>query len=259
LPVSKDPLGLAAAGPAGVPPDGCAEGFISDKAGGCIAVLPDGACAVGTLAIPGETECRPVAPCGPSRWGDAPIDGATQFVDGSYNGGLSDGSEAQPWTGVQEAIDAAAEGAVIAIAAGTYPGSVAIRIKPVRLWGKCPGEVEIVGEGDAAGIEISAAADGTELHDLALSGSMSFPALGVWASQGVVVERVWIHDVPTVGIYINEKDRPAAVALVDVLVERTGDAGIFVDLAAATLDRTVVRDVASGTQGWPARGLQVYR
>jgi hypothetical protein len=60
------------------------------------------------MAVPGETACRPVMPCAQGRWGDIPVDGATEHVDGSYAGGQSDGSDARPWTTIGEAVSAAA-------------------------------------------------------------------------------------------------------------------------------------------------------
>src|SRR4051812_10245317 len=80
----------------GVPEGGCAEGFAHDGQGGCTAQLPVADCAKGTFAVPGETACHEVAPCGPAPYGDLPTSGTVLRVDGSYAGGSSDGSAAHP-------------------------------------------------------------------------------------------------------------------------------------------------------------------
>ncbi len=129
--------------PAGIPADGCGEGFVASIDGGCEAILPATPCGPGQLAIPGETTCHDVAPCGTGPWGTVPTDGSTEHVDAAYPGPTSDGSAAQPWTSIQQAVDAAAPGAIVAIATGTYVETVWVEGKAVRLWGKCPAEVEL--------------------------------------------------------------------------------------------------------------------
>ena len=128
---------------AGVRPDACADGFEADDDGGCTAILPASPCGEGTMAVPGDTECREVAPCGDAPWGDIPVDGTTRYVDGAYAGGDSDGTSRRPWTTILDALVAAAPDDLIAIAAGSYQEDVLLVSKPVRLWGRCPSMVEI--------------------------------------------------------------------------------------------------------------------
>src|SRR5262249_40821126 len=123
--------------PVGVPADACAPGFSHDGAHACDPILPASPCDAGSVAFLGETECHEVAPCGEGTWGDVPVEATTVFVDAAYAGGASDGSMARPWTAVGDAVAAASSGAVVAIAAGSYPEVVTIA-KPVRLWGRCP-------------------------------------------------------------------------------------------------------------------------
>ncbi|HZO13070.1 MAG TPA: hypothetical protein VFB62_07420, partial [Polyangiaceae bacterium] len=132
--------------PAGVPADGCAAGFVHDGDRGCEAILPDAPCGAGSMAVPGETTCHEVVSCGTGTWGDIPVEPDTEYVDASYAGMDSDGSALKPWTSVQAAVDAAAPGAIVAIAEGSY-SDVRISDAPVRLFGVCPGLVEIVGTG----------------------------------------------------------------------------------------------------------------
>lgn len=60
---------------------------------------------------------------------------ADLFVDDDNTTGVEDGSAAFPYTTVQPAVDAAAAGATIAVAAGTYAENVVVRDKAVRLYG----------------------------------------------------------------------------------------------------------------------------
>jgi hypothetical protein len=54
--------------PAGIPPEACAEGFVPTAEGGCEPILPEEPCPAGLMALPGETECHEVMPCGAGRW-----------------------------------------------------------------------------------------------------------------------------------------------------------------------------------------------
>ena len=114
--------GTGACRAAGVGVGECGDGFENDDAGGCVAVLPEAACAKGAVALPGESACRPIATCPDGAWGDIPVNTPTQFVDHAFVG-TSDGSEAGPWKTIGEAYVAAEPGATIAIAAGTYDGT----------------------------------------------------------------------------------------------------------------------------------------
>src|SRR5262249_5002934 len=124
--------------PAGVPPGGCGDGFAQDRERSCAPVLPADPCPAGMMAVPGEPECRDIAPCGAGTWGDIPTGADTQYVDQSYPGTDSDGSVQRPWRMLGNAVAATASGAIIAIAAGSYVEDVVIQGKSVRLWGKCP-------------------------------------------------------------------------------------------------------------------------
>ena len=159
---------------AGVPPEACAAGFVADGQQGCEPTLPASPCPVGTMAVPGEATCREVAPCGSGTWGDIPVTTSTEHVDKSYTGGNSDGGPQQFWTTIADGYAAAAAGAIVAIAAGSYAEELVIDGKAVRLWGRCPGQVEVVGPTeDAAAITIGLGADGTEVRDLAITGVAS--------------------------------------------------------------------------------------
>lgn len=126
-PPGELPLDNGTCQKAGVPPSDCAAGFLPDGKDGCEPILPPNPCAVGEMAIPGDTECHEVAPCGSDTWGDIPVEANTQFVDQAYSGGNSNGTQADPWITIQEAVDAAAPGAIVAVAAGSYEQDVWIQ------------------------------------------------------------------------------------------------------------------------------------
>ena len=243
---------------AGVPPDGCGAGFAADGAQGCVAVLPVAACALGEIAVPGDTACRAVAPCDAGRWGAAPRDAGTVFVDGAYTGGASDGSEEHPWTAIQEAIEAAAPGAVVAIAAGSYAEDLGVVGKAVRLWGACPAAVAVVGQGgEKWALQVLAGADGTEVHDLALTGPLL--GFGLSGAAGVVLDRVWIHDTGDRGVDVEDTLGTTSVSMSGCLVEATAEVGVFLSGVEASVEASAVRDTRPATDGRFGWGLTVER
>jgi hypothetical protein len=129
----------------GIAADRCAAGFEADGRASCTPILPPEPCAPGTMAIPGETTCREVMPCPAAEHGEAPEEPTTLHVRADHQG-PSDGSAAMPYTTIQAAVDAAVDGAVVAIAAGTYAESVEVMTHNVRLWGRCPALTVIVGD-----------------------------------------------------------------------------------------------------------------
>lgn len=224
---------------AGVPPDGCGEGFEADSRGGCNVILPADACAEGTMAIPGESSCREVAPCPEGRWGTVPVDGATRFVDAAYRGDDADGSADRPFQSVQEAVDAAAPGAVVAIAEGSYFGNVLID-HPVRLWGKCPALVELhsAPTGSLPTIGVLSGGSGAELHMLSV-GTSSL-AIGV-LDASVSLDRVRVHDSESLGIQAESDAGEASVTIRGSLVERATRFGVAGFGATVVMEESVVR------------------
>jgi hypothetical protein len=249
------PAGAVATGDgcvaAGVMPEQCAPGFEADGLGGCQAVLPAEACPDGWLALPGETACRPVADCGAPPWGPIETDATTQHVDASYAGADSDGTAGRPWTTIQQAVDQALPCATVAVAEGNYPEDVSIAGKAVRLWGRCPSLVELVGQGGAGVVDIRGGADGTEVRGLALRG----PRAGLFVSGATDVHaaELWIHDAGLGGVVVLSIFAQSSLTLSDSLVERASHDGVAVFGAEATVERTVVRASApqvDGSSGW---------
>ena len=238
--------------PAGVPAGGCGDGFVSENHG-CTPVLPPGACGRGTMAVPGERNCRPVAGCGDPPWGDIPVDSGTQYVDGSYRGTDSDGSADRPWTTVQAGIIHAESGGIVAIAEGIYPESPVSGGKPVALWGRCPELVELQSWEQFEALVLDA--DGAEVHTLALTSKQSF-GLFVAGGLGIVVDRVWIHDTADYGFYIAGFLDETEVTVRGSLVER-GTAGLVMTSGKATLEETVVRQGVFDPLLGPGRGVDI--
>jgi hypothetical protein len=247
----------------GVPPSMCGAGFVADGRDGCDAVLPKDPCPSGFMAVPGDTACRAIgapdapscatglaaipgesachelADCAAAPWGNIPIDAGTQFVDASYAGAGSDGTSSKPWTTIGAAVSAAASGAIVAVAAGTYRENVAVQGKPVRVWGRYAKLVEIVGSGGLGSAVITingAASTGTEAHQIALTGDAQGIALS--ATKSVVLERIWIHDTSQDGL-ISAGDFTMRASL----VERSHTTGLQLTGGHAVVETTVFRDV----------------
>lgn len=214
----------------------CPAGFSPDD-GGCSPILPEAPCPSGRMALPGEATCREVAPCEGGPYGAAPEGPTTIHVDGSFVGGPSDGSLAAPFVTIGEAVEAAQDGGVVAIAAGTYAEDVVIDGKALRLHGRCPDEVAIVGSLGAVQL---AHASGSELHDLAVTGA----GVGVVASgsTGVRLERVWLHDLGWRGLDVEQPLGETEVTVVGSLIERATEDGAYVAGATLRLEGSVVRE-----------------
>jgi hypothetical protein len=238
---------------AGVDPSACAPGFVADQ-GGCAAIMPPSACPEGQMALPGEVECREVQPCGAGPWPVLP-DGATsiEYVDEAFVG-TSDGSEANPWTTIQAAVDAADDDAWIAVAAGTYQEAVEIENKRLHLIGLCPSEVSVVGV-DGPALFVADGASGTEIRGMAFSGA----SLGVLlsGSEDVVLDQVWIHDTGARGINAESTLGTTSFRLTRSLVERATELALFVSGVDAAVMETTVRDTRPTAGGDLGRGLNV--
>ena len=109
----------------------CGEG--TEEAGGmCLAIAPDG-------GGPDSPAAR--RPC-TDPFG--PVAAGALFVDGNYIGSDSDGSEGKPYVTIQEAIDSAAAGQDIGIAAAKYDENLKIT-SSLSIEGRCARDVVILG------------------------------------------------------------------------------------------------------------------
>ncbi|MBW2459720.1 MAG: DUF1565 domain-containing protein, partial [Deltaproteobacteria bacterium] len=159
------------------------------------------------------------------------------YVDKSYVG-TSDGTSSAPFKGLPAAISAADPGAIVALAPGNY-AYLTLETKPVRLWGKCPGEVNFTN-----GIYVKGQASGTELHRL---GVTSIGNIGILVENtDVAVDETWVHDVPHVGVYVYTLNDSATASLTlrRSLVEQVTTHGAYNQGCELTVDESVIRDVA---------------
>jgi hypothetical protein len=238
---------------AGIPAGACAEGFVHDGARGCDPVLPGEACLAGEIAVPGDTACRPLGSCGSGAFGDIAAEPDTQHVDAGYSGGSSDGSSARPWTTIQQAVDAAGDGAIVAVAAGSYAEQVKVVDRAIRLWGRCASMVEIVGDDSAAALAFDAGASGSSVRGLSMRGAAE--GLSVAAATAVTVDESWIHDTDGYGVRV--VGTGSSLTLSDSLLEATAGRGIYVEGGHAAVDRCAVRDTRVGAGENGGRGINV--
>jgi hypothetical protein len=237
---------------AGVAPGACGAGATHDGDGGCELVLPATPCGVGEMAVIGETTCRPVAPCGTGTWGDIPVELDTHYVDGSFSGS-SDGSAQAPWSTIQQGVDTAPDGAIVAVATGTYDESVVIN-HPVRLWGRCPAQVSIQSSGIIAALGIITGADGATVRGIAVTGDGH--GVVVQDAEDVVLASLWSHDTTGCGLAVDGSFGPSSALVDNVLIEGATDAGLSVAQGGASISNVVIRDVAGiGVRALEAVGL----
>jgi hypothetical protein len=210
------------------------------------------------MATPGDASCRPVADCGRAPWGNVRLELDTTYVDIGYSGGASDGSSEHPWTRIQDAIDAAPSGGLIAVAAGAYPEILDIQSKPVRIWGRCPDLVTIEG-GTAlpASIVVRTEASGTIVRGVAVTG----PGVGIFVggSEDVAFEEVWIHDTGQRGAAAEDPFGPTSVTFRRVLIEHTPRYGLSIEGVSVVVEDSVFRDVFPDANGGVARSLSVKK
>ncbi|MGK3984067.1 right-handed parallel beta-helix repeat-containing protein [Sorangium sp. So ce136] len=103
-------------------------------------------CPTGTFATP-EAGCVSVdgpGGCGAGRWGNIARAPGNLYVDPSYSGADSDGSEERPVTTLAAALELAAEGGTIALADGTYDEPLVVT-RPLAIAGRCASRVRIRG------------------------------------------------------------------------------------------------------------------
>ena len=129
------------------------------------------ACPDGEILEDDTAGCVPER-CGAGLW---PDEDAVVFVDG-HSGG--DGSKGSPASSVQEGVDWAASlgGGVVAVAAGTYPGTLALTTDHdgVVIMGRCLELVTLVGDGSGRGaVNFESASAGVALQGLSITGGTS--------------------------------------------------------------------------------------
>jgi hypothetical protein len=205
------------------------------------------------MALPGETACREIAPCGAPPFGDIPAEANTQFVQQDF-AGVSDGSQTAPWRTIGEAVSAAAPGAIVAIGPGTYAERLALT-KPLRLWGLCPASVTLAGEtGETDALFIDGGGAGSEIRNLAVTS----PGVGIGiANSQAVLEGLWIHDTANPGVVV--EGASTVVTMAGSLVENAAGTGVRAVGATVNIGSSVVRGTTPFSDTVPGRGIFVTR
>lgn len=252
-PAGTKPDGGACLDP-GVPEGACGDGF-SWQDGGCESILPALPCPPGEVALPGDTACHPLVDCGAAPWGNIPLEADTIYVDASFVG-TSDGTETAPYTSLEFGINSADANGLVAVAAGTYTEDIDVQ-KPVRVWGRCPQMVKVVGvvDQELSTIIVGTGAEGSAFHNLSIEG----PDVGLAfsGSVGVLFENLWVHDTGHFGIIITQDLGETAYTIRGSLIEDVVEAGVRVYGADGEIEDTVVRDVVPLEDGTNGEGISV--
>lgn len=176
--------------------------------------------------FPGDDGCHVLTDCPAGTWPENAPPGPRVYVSKQAAAG-GDGSQGAPFNTLAAGVSAAAEGAVILLAAGTY-GGVAID-KSLSITGVCP-SMTFIGD-SGAGMDVDA---GTVLiTDLTIVS----PGYGIEVARPARLEmsRVFVEDSNNSGIQAS-----GTVVLNDVVVRRTNAFGLSVP-ARGSLTGTRVR------------------
>lgn len=211
-PGSRPAVGSATCVPVG--PGACGEGFEKDASGwGCAPVLPVGACTGATRPALGSRACVPVGDC------DAAFPPAGAIV---VDPALADGAvDATHVRTLADAVAAAGDGAVVALADGTHEAATLTLSKKITLAGRCPAKAKLVpAPGATTGLRI-------------------FTEVTV---RGVTFEGV---DTP-----LEPYGLPASLVAEDVVIEGARARAVFAQRKAkAALRRVVVRGTVARSPG----------
>lgn len=210
------------------PEHACPEGFRREETDqGLVSCLPWPAegpadCAGAEAHFPGEPGCARVGTaCPAGDWPeDLPSDRPIVYV---REGGTGNGSMVTPYGSVGLAVSRAPEGAVVAVAKGTYDGRVDL-FSDVTVWGACPEET-ILTQSVASSMDAVVGAflgDG-ELRNVTIRAPGT---MGIYVDMGVHVDvrGVVVDGAQGYGVYVTGVDTVLDVE--DVVVR---DAVLFPD------------------------------
>jgi len=245
---------------AGIPSDGCGTGFTHDGDVSCVPILPPGDCATdGEMAVPGDATCRPIMDCGTGQWGNIPVDSNTIYVDVAYTGGNANGTAAQPYPIINQAIAAAQGGELIAIAAGTYVEDVVVD-RLVTLHGVCPDQTVIQGDPNSvfAAVSFIVGSNGAAVIGVTATEPEPSPGIGSFGASDVTIDRVRVTGSGTYGVLVTQSEGvPSALTITDSLIDQNGEYGVITWGSEATIEGTQIRDTqeVGGTGGIGVEGL----
>jgi len=189
------------------------------------------------MEVIGKTKCQPIGDCGSGTWGNIKTGVNTVYVDQSYKGGNSDGSQSRPFLTINGALQRASPGDQVAVAAGAYSSPLSISEK-VSLEGRCAQMVTITGTTDA--VTFWDKADKSTLRGVTITSGGA--GLVIRAVQ-VTVEQVAVVNNEGLGIQVFRTPwTPSTLILRDSLVAGNRGKGIQLLSSNATIDRCVIRD-----------------
>jgi hypothetical protein len=192
----------------------CGPGFVREDHG-CRAIVAN-ACDGPKLAKLGETDCVPIQVCGTDRFPKTTV--PAWYVDAAYVG-TSDGSEAQPFASLGDAVAAAtASKNTIVVSSGKY-GPIAIN-RSVTIVGLCPDKTTV------GAVTVTA--------DATLTG-ISSSAIRV-EKGNLTIRSTWVRDVGP-GITL----LPGTNATIDASVITASEVGLALDGARALLKSSEIR------------------
>ncbi len=221
---------------------------------------PDPDCDSGQLDDDGE--CVPAA-CGTGTWGDLEADESTVYVDIAATEG-GDGSEVAPFTSIQAGLDAAgaAGGGLVAVAAGTYPESLALNSEHAgaHLAGRCRDLVTIdasVGDEETTGLRIDPEAGEVEVSGVAVRDSHH---LGVLVGSGNVRIRDCTVDgneyIGIAAVQLGSQATALSVESCDVQGNALGGILAYDPGTSVTLHDTIIQDTQPAEDG--VAGIWVF-
>jgi hypothetical protein len=162
------------------------------------------ACASGETHFPGEPACTRIGTACPT--GDypeaLPPGGPVIYVLASATG-RQDGTIANPYASVQAAVDAAADGAVLAIGKGRYDEAL-VTTSAVTLVGACPAETVLTSSEATPGFDgtVLVAGAGVEIRNLTIADSARLGVVVDGTGSSVHLEDVALRSVEGYGIFV---------------------------------------------------------
>src|ERR1044072_4322106 len=144
---------------------------------------------------------------GSGTWRNIQDDASVVYVDPSYVGGSSDGTQAQPFTSINAALAALVPGARIALAAGPSDEAIALP-SSVTLEGRCPSMVHLTNTKDTSTISLKMVAQ-VAVRGVHISGAGV--GIDIDDASDITIEHVHIQGAHGAGVQISG----ASMALID--------------------------------------------
>ncbi|MCC7535301.1 MAG: hypothetical protein IT379_03775 [Deltaproteobacteria bacterium] len=188
-------------------------------------------CAGDEIWVPGMSFCERVGTaCPEGDWPDGVPDGARVFYVRPDGGAGADGTRSAPFGLIADALVAARDGDIVALAKGAYAETLVVR-RSITLWGACPAETRIAAP------------------------ARSSPSDTLTSAVVLVGGRATIRNLTVGGLRQGiEVAGPATVRIEGVVVAGASLLGVLAYTGAqVSADRLVVRDTAAGAdaqQGW---------